>query len=225
MPHLINTNKKENGAMKKIAYLILAVSLVMSFSSFVYADGLQPYRVIGREISPGIDLGDRTVGALFVGKFFNSSFSSEMGRFTLTLDHDGSGIEECGGRTQLLRFKLVMNFNSGARLVLLGPTDGEVSAEWNLNDPDPNCQYGNCPLIDAEDYNRYISILILGEDPNPVDCEDGGNAFIAVVPGFGIKRQRFGSYGPSFTEGSVSGYLVHTPIISPALFGTVYPSE
>jgi hypothetical protein len=208
--------------MKRIAYLIPAVSLVMSFSSFVYADD---FGLIGRELSAGIDLGDKTVGAFFIGKFFDSSFSSEMGRFTLTLDHDGSGIEECSGRTKLLRFKLVMNFNSGARLVLIGPTDDEVFAAWDWNDPDPDCRYGNCPLIDGADYNRYISLLNLDTLPNPVPCGEDVNSFIAEVPQFGIARQRFGSFRTNFTEGLVSGWLVHTPIISPAIFGTLNLSE
>ena len=218
--------------MKKIAHLILAVSLVLSFSSFVYAEEYpNPLRLIGREISPGIDLGNITVGALFIGKFFDGSFSSEMGRFTLTLNHDGTGIEECHGSTQLLRFKLVMNFNSGDRLVLLGPTDGDVSADWDLNNSE--CENGNCPLVDGADYSQYISLFYPDPDsdtdleaPFLKDCNpDGGNAFIAVVPSFGLVKQRFGSYGTSFSGGSVSGYLVHTPIVSPAILGTVFLDE
>ena len=226
-PHHISPHKKEDGAMKKIAYLILAVSLVISFSSFVYADD---FGLIGREVSAGIDQGDRTVGAFFIGKFFDGSFSSEMGGFTLTLDHDGSGIEECGGRTQLLRFKLVMNFNSGARLVLLGPTDDEIKAEWDFNNS--ACEYGNCPLIDGADYSQYISLLYPVADPDPeapslYTCSpsDDGNAFIAKVPEFGVARQRFGSFRTNFTGGLVSGWLVHTPVISPAIFGTLNLSE
>ena len=202
--------------MQKPAIFVLAVWIVMSFATLVQADD---FELIAREISPGINLGDRTVGALFVGKFFDSSFSAELGRFTIVLDHDGEGVEECRGNTQLLRFKLIMNFNSGARLVLLGPTDkGQVSAEWNWNDPE--CVNGNCPLIDGADYDYYVELF----DGAPADlsiCSAGGNAFLAGVSEFRIARQRFGSYGTNFSGGSVTGYLVHTPIISPALFGSI----
>ena len=115
-----------------------------------------------------------------------------------------------------------MNFNTGGRLVLLGPIGADVSALWKWNDPE--CEMGNCPLIDGEDYAYYIS-LFKPEEPNPVACEEDGNAFIAEVPGFYVVKQRFGSYGTEFKGGSVIGRLVHTPIISPAIFGTVYLSE
>jgi hypothetical protein len=206
--------------MKKLAHLILAVSLAISFASFANADD---FELIGREISPGIDVGARTVGALFVGKFFDSRFSTELGRFTVTLDHNQGGIEECGGETRLLRFKLIMNFNSGARLVLLGPTDGDVSASWDWNDP--ACEDGNCPLIGETDYAHYLDLFDSFE-PNPIACQESGSAFIAAVDSFGLAKQRFGSYGTAFKSGSVSnGYLVHTPIISPAIFGSLTLSE
>jgi len=204
--------------MKRFTYLILAISLVMLFSSSVYADD---FEVIGREIFPGINLGERTVGALFVGKFFDSSSANERGRFTLTLDHNGEGVEACGGETRLIRFKLIMNFNTGARLVLLGPTDGPVNAYWDWNDP--TCENGNCPLIDGADYIHYIA-LFGPLAPNPVPCA-GADAFIAEVPVFDIARQRFGSYGTGFSGGSVSGHLVHTPILSPAIFGSLALNE
>lgn len=176
--------------------------------------------MIGREISPGIDFGDRTVGALFIGKFFDDGFYSELGRFTLILDHNGAGIEECGGITQLLRFKLIMNFNSGARLVLRGPIGGEVSAYWDWNDPDPDCIEGGCPLLYGADYLYYVT-LFSPAAPNPIACPDGGNAFIAEIQDIGVQRQRFGSYRTGFTGESVSGHLVHTPIVSPAIFGSL----
>ena len=53
--------------MKRMAYLILAVGMFVSISSFSYAD--DDFGLIGRELSPGFDLGGITVGALFVGKF------------------------------------------------------------------------------------------------------------------------------------------------------------
>lgn len=205
--------------MKKLAHLILAVILAISFSSFVYADD---FELIGREIFPGFDLGDRTVGALFIGKFFDEEWT-ERGRFTLVLDHNGENIEMCGFQTELLRSKLIMNFNSGARLVLLGPIGGPVNAYWELNDPD--CVPGNCPLIDGADYIHYLYLFDPEQDPNPEACDSGADAFIAEVPVFDIARQRFGSYGTRFTGGSVSGHLVHTPIISPAIFGSLTLSE
>jgi hypothetical protein len=205
----------EDGPMKKLIYLVIAAGVFMALSTVALADD---FELIGREISPGIDMGDRTVGALFIGKFFDSSFSGELGRFTVILNHDGAGIEECGGRTQLLRFKLIMNFNSGARLVLLGPVDGEIDAYWDWNDPD--CVAGGCPLINGADYLHYV-VLFSPVPPNPVACPDGGNAFISDVEEFGVRRQWFGSYGTGFSGGSVSGHLVHTPIISPAIFGSL----
>jgi hypothetical protein len=205
--------------MKRLSPIILTVSILLAFSTLAYADD---FELIGREISPGIDLGGKTVGALFIGKFFDSSLLTELGRFTVILDHDGSGIEECGGRTRLLRFKLVMNFNSGARLVLLGPVDGEVSAYWDWNDP--ACEEGGCPLVNGDDYLHYID-LFSPEAPNPIACMDGGSSFIADIQEFGVGRQRFGSYGLNFSSGSVSGHLVHIPVISPAIFGSLTLTE
>lgn len=202
--------------MKKVAYFIFAVSLVMSFSTFVYAED---FELIGREISPGIDLGYKTVGALFIGKFFDGGFGSELGRFTVVLDHGGNNIEQCGLSTELLRFKLIMNFNSGARLVLLGPTEGDVFAYWGYNDPDPNCEDGNCPIIDADDYLYYFDLFRTDVEALSVCSSD--NAYIAEVSEFDVKRQWLGSYRTPFNSGTVSGYLVHTPIISPAIFGSL----
>jgi hypothetical protein len=204
--------------MRKMAYFIFAVCVILSFSALAYADD---FELIGREISPGIDLGNRTVGALFVGKFFyleECELEGEAGRFTVILDHNGVGIEECGESTHLLRFKIIMNFNSGAKLVLLGPTDGDVFAIWGSNDP--ACEDGNCPIINGADYLYYID-LFGPEEPNPVECSVGGNAYIAEVPEFHVRRQWFGSWGTRFTGGTVNGYLVHTPIISPAIFGSL----
>lgn len=209
--------------MKKIAYLIIGVSLIALLPAFVSANNNQAFQLIGREISPGIDLGDITVGALFVGKFFDNSWA-EQGRFTLVLDHNGQNIESCGFETVLIRSRLIMNFNTGARLVLVGPLEapGTVTAHWFLNDPD--CVDGNCPLINAEDYEHYLDLFDPEVDPIPVACDDA-DAFIAQVSDFTVTRQRLGSYGTSFSGGSVSGHLVHTPVISPAIFGTLYLNE
>lgn len=193
----------------------MTAGIFIVLSTFAFADD---FELIGREISAGIDLGDRTVGAIFVGKFFDSSYSSELGRFTVILDHDGSGIEECGGSTQLLRIMLTMNFDTGARLVLLGPVDGDVHAYWDWNDPD--CVAGGCPLFNGADYLHDI-VLFSPVPPDPVACPEGGNAFIADVQAFGVRRLRFGSYGTDFSGGSLSGHLVHTPILIPAIFGSL----
>jgi hypothetical protein len=47
------------------------------------------------------------------------------------------------------------------------------------------------------------------------------DAFIAKVSQFDVVKQWLGSYGVGFTGGLVSGWLVHTPVLSPAIFGTV----
>lgn len=210
--------------MKKGTFLIVALSLVLSLTSVIYADDAPMVQMIGREIYAGREMADGTIrGALFVGKFFNSSFTTEMGRFTVILDHNNAGIEECGGETELRRFKLIMNFHSGARLVLVGPRreDGLVNAEWVWDDPE--CLDGNCPIIDAEDYLHYLDLFDPFTVPNPVACHLDGDDFalIAEVQTFGLRRQWFGSYGTRFTQGSLSGRLVHTPIISPAIFGSL----
>ena len=205
--------------MKKTAQLILAVCLVISFSGFVFAGGPQSFQLIGREVFPGINLGGETVGALFVGKFFDAY--GEQGQFSVSLDHNGEGIEQCGGRTTLIRFKLIMSFNAGGRLVLVGPSGPEVAAQWDWNDPEDCPTLSNCPLISYED---YINLLFrLNEAPPSLSLcgERGRPSFIAEVPPFDVVKQRLGSYGVDFTKGSVRGWLVHTPVVSPAIFGTV----
>lgn len=133
------------------------------------------------------------------------------------------GIEACAQSTRLLGFKLIMNFYTGARLVLVKPGDVMVDAAWSWDDP--GCLGGNCPIIDAEDYLYYLDLFDLDPltEPNPVECHLDGDDFalIAEVPAFGLRRQWFGSYGTRFRRGLVSGYLVHTPIISPAIFGSL----
>jgi len=53
------------------------------------------------------------VGALFVGKFFDQNYTTELGQFSVILDHNGENIEVCGGETELIRFKLIMSFSRG----------------------------------------------------------------------------------------------------------------
>jgi hypothetical protein len=204
--------------MKRTAQLILAVCLVISFSGFALANGSGSFQLIGREISPGISVGGKTVGAAFLGKFFDQGHTKELGQFSVCLDHNGENIEVCGGETKLIRFKLIMSFNAGGRLVLVGPRESGVAAEWDWDDP--NCPYGNCPLISYDDYINLLSRLNTSELS---DCGgNGGFSFIAEVPSFDVVRQWLGSYGVGFRSGSIQNrWLVHTPVISPAIFGTV----
>jgi hypothetical protein len=160
--------------MKRTAQLILAVCLVIAFSGFVFADSHQYFQLIGREISPGISVGGKTVGAVFLGKFFDQGYTKELGQFSVCLDHNGEGIEVCGAETELIRFKLIMSFNAGGRLVLVAPTSAGAVAYWNSNDPD--CLPGNCPLIDYQDYWHYITLF--NNPPGPPPCE-GAAALIA----------------------------------------------
>jgi hypothetical protein len=208
--------------MKKIAHLILVVIFLMSFSSIVYAVDPVPHPIIVREISPGFDFGERTVGALFIGKFFNEEWT-ELGNATVVLDHNGQGIEICGGATELIKAKIILSFHAGGRLVLVGPSDGPVNAFWAWNDP--VCEAGNCPLIDDTDYAYYVDLFDPLTISEPIDCVVGSNSYIADVPEFDLAKQRFGSYWTTFNGGSVLGWLVHTPFISPALFGTLYLNE
>jgi hypothetical protein len=201
-------------------FLILALGFVFSFSPFVNA---ADYQLIGREIFPGVDRGDRVVGALFIGKVFDVDSWTELGKFKIILDNDGNNVETCRGITELLRFKLIMSFNNGSRLVLVGPTS-ETFAYWDWDDLD--CPDGNCILTD---YSYYIDLFDPLE-PNPIECDDNtisnpDLSFIAEVEEFGVKRQWFGSYGVKFKKGLISGYLVHTPIVSPAIFGIVQQTD
>jgi hypothetical protein len=195
--------------------------LVISFSGFALANGSGTFQLIGREISPGISVGGNTVGAVFLGKFFDEGYTKELGQFSVCLDHNGEGIEVCGGRTELIRFKLIMNFNAGGRLVLVGPqlgsTDTPPVAQWDWDNPD--CRDGNCPLID---YGSYIFLLSQLTASQCSELGDSDKAFIAQVERFQVVKQWLGSYGIGFKSGLIqNGWLVHTPVISPAIFGTV----
>ena len=206
--------------MKRTAQLILAVCLVISFSGFALADSSQSFQLIGREVFPGINLDGKTVGALFVGKFFDAD--GEQGQFSVSLDHNGENIEVCKGETELIRFKLIMSFNAGGRLVLVGPSGPGVAARWEWNDPAGCPTLSNCPLISHDDYINLLSRLN-GDPPSLSSCgASDGPSFIAEVPPFEVVKQRLGSYGIGFTIGSIqNGWLVHTPVVSPAIFGIV----
>lgn len=139
------------------------------------------------------------------------------------------GIETCNADTELIRIRIVMNFYDAGRLVLVGPADGPVYANWDFDDPDhPD---GNILLI------GYSNFLYPDTDTNNIQrdieppgdivfCDDtfGGDlneAYIAQVPNFKVVRQRFGSYGIPFRKGEVYGFLDHRPFVSPAVVGKV----
>jgi hypothetical protein len=174
-------------------------------------------------------------GATFVGNIFNNpndEADDSVGLFTLILGHNGSGVEECGGQTQLLNFKLVMNFFPFGRLVLVGPTEDPVYASWDYDDP--SCVNGNCILLGYANFLDPDTTLPPDPDTDLIDCDadtsdtgtvnDVNAAYIAEVESFDVVKQRFGSWGPpsrGVIGGSVSGFLDHTPYISPAIVGIV----
>jgi hypothetical protein len=218
----MNNPKQEDGPMKKMLYVLFTIGIVLSVSSSVYADD-KAFTIKLREWFPGFNTGGVTVGALASGNIFDI-YGNNVGWVNICWNHSGEGIEECKETTTLLRIKIVMNFYDGARLVLVGPADGTVGAYWGYDDPNPRCQDqdGICPLI------GYSNFLDPNTDPDDLKpCEDTGDtdaAYIARVPSFRVVRQRFGSYGKSFrwvTWASVSGFLDHTPIVSPAVVGEV----
>jgi hypothetical protein len=218
--------------MKKSLRIIILVCLALIISSIAYADPLYLY---GREISAGHPTSYGVEGATFVGNFFNRPVDEGgdiAGYFTLMLNHNANGIEECGQQTQLLGFKLVMNFFPFGRLVLVGPTEDPMTdpvyASWNWDDP--LCVNGNCILL------GYANFLDPDTDPatDLIHCDDTSEpytdndilaAYIAEVGSFNVVKQRVGSWGPpsrGVTGGLVSGFLDHTPYISPAIVGVVY---
>ena len=211
--------------MKKSLSIIIWVCLALFISSTTYATEI--YYLKGREISAGHSTSDGVAGATFVGNIFNNpsdEAGDSVGLFTLILGHNGSGIEVCGEPTQLISFKLVMNFFPFGRLVLVKPTDVPASASWVWDDP--SCVNGNCILLGYEYFLDPVT-----PDPPLIDCDDESYddndpeaAYIAEVEPFSVVKQRFGSWGPlsrGVTEGLVSGFLDHTPYISPAIVGVV----
>ena len=204
--------------MKKFMSIVIVICMALSVSSSVYADDPENvYTIKLREWFPGIDTGEITIGALASGNFFDSA-GNNAGWVNISWSHNGVGIEECEATTTLIRIRIVMNFFGGGRLVLVGPADGIVGAYWGFDDP--ACPDGNCPLIG---YSNFLDPTTNPDDLLSCDEEgsDPATAFIAQVPSFQVVRQWFGSYGTRFRGGFVSGFLVHTPIVSPAVVGEV----
>jgi hypothetical protein len=104
--------------------------------------------------------------------------------------------------------------------VLVGPADGTVSANWDYDDPDPDCYDGNCPILS---YADFLDPNLVPDDDLEA-CDEVGDdeaAYIAEVPEFQVVRQWIGSYGTRFRGGWLHGFLNHTPIISPAVVGEI----
>ena len=208
--------------MKIYKCIVFTVFFVFFISSLSFADS---FILKGREISAGKPTSEGVEGALFVGNFFNER-GKVKGYFILTLDHSNELIEICNPDptapegTELIKFKLVMKFNYGGRIVLVGPKDEDkpIKAVWAFDDPDhPD---GNWPLLGYADY-------IDPSNPGLVKCDDsllGGDpdvAYVAQVERFNVAKQWWGSYLTPYREGTVSGFLDHTPIISPAIVGVI----
>ena len=168
--------------MNKSFRIIILVCLALFISSITYAD---PVYLYGREISPGNPTPDGGVaGATFVGNFFNHPVDEGgdiAGYFTLMLNHNAIGIEGCEPlnqeqQTQLLGFKLVMNFFPFGRLVLVGPREDPmiepVYANWYYDDP--LCINGNCILL------GYANFLDPDTDPD-TDLIPCGDSLILIM--------------------------------------------
>jgi hypothetical protein len=195
-----------------------AAVILISFSSISYAGGTM-YQLVGRELSPGYKVGDVYKGALFIGKIydeFDVGEANEVGYFTILLDRVDEGVEICGETTTVLSFRLVLNFYDSRRLIL---TMDQQYAEALWDYDDPTCPDG-CIFPGYDYYLEYLSFLE-GAEPN---CADDGNdiSLIAKVPDIVLKKQRWGSWGVrGISGGIVNGWLVHTPLLFPAVFGTV----
>lgn len=221
--------------MKKKVCILFAIGIVLSVSTSVYAiDNV--FTIMLREWFPGIENGGVTEGALASGNIFDSD-GDNVGWVNISWSHNGLDIEACGQTTTLLRLKLVMNFNDGGRLVLVGPANGPVGAYWGYDDPlhpdgnillmgysrflDPDTDTDNIvPNVDPPGDMVLCDDTIFGGDPNA--------AYIAQVPRFQVVRQRVGSYGVygrSFRWGDVHGFLDHRPFVSPAVVGKVILHE
>ena len=211
--------------MKKSLRVIILVCLALFISSITYAE---QFYLKGREIYQGYPTSYGVAGATFVGNFFNNpddEAGDRVGYFTLFLGHDANGIETCGEQTRLISFKLIMNFFPFGRLVLVGPTDSqEVYAFWEYDDP--TCVNGNCPLIGQANYldpdlDPLTDLIGCAYTSDPYSDNDTLSAYIADVTVFDVVKQRFGSWGTTFSGGTVRGFLDHTPYISPAIVGVV----
>lgn len=207
--------------MRKNFFIFLAMAMIFSLAPIGIAKGAE-YSLIGRELSPGIlqPSGDYSTGiyhnALFLGKIFDKNFS-DVGYFSVVLDRVNEGVEMCGYSTRIVELKLVMTFKNGSRLVLVMPP-GEAEAYWDYNDPE--CLDG-CVF---PGYGEYLFLIDPDQQGELCSCDVDGEALIAEVPFVRLQKQWFGSWGPSArrVDGAVlSGWLIHTPLLIPAVYGTV----
>ena len=168
------------------------------------------WKLVGREYFPGILIGGTTVGAAFAGQVKNFE-GATVGRFNVNTDHQGGPIEACGATNTLVRFKITMNFFDGRRLVMVMPPGETADAYWGYDDA--GCPNGgfNCEI-------RSIESIAL------CDCSDVGDenvSLIANVESIPVKKRRIGSWGfDDISEGVIEGWLIHTPLIIPAVLGT-----
>lgn len=201
--------------MSKILFVFLALALAILPLSTGHANGTA-YQLIGRELSPGIESGGAFYGALFLGKIFDGEFN-EAGYFSVLLNRLDQGVEECGEATPILSLRLVMNFHNRSRLVMVMDQNA-AAALWDYDDP--VCPDG-CVLSSYVFYLTYLQALG-GQSANCETIGDPEVSLIAEVPQIILKKQRFGSWGVrGVTGATISGWLVHTPLVIPAVFGTV----
>jgi hypothetical protein len=206
--------------MKKTFFALMATAMIVLLASLSYAGG-NPFQLVGRELFKGIQYGDVYYGALFMGKILDQTYSKEVGDFSVTLNRVDEGVEQCGGETRILQFKLVMHFDNGNRLVLVLNDDNAVAA-WDYDDP--FCS-GECIF---RGYLAYIDLLLEDTD-NPFGFCSGEGALIAKVESEGdpisLRKRRLGSslrgLARKTTRAKLNGWLVHTPLVVPAVFGTV----
>jgi hypothetical protein len=212
--------------MKKLLSLLLAIGMIIFFSSIGSANDENPYTctLLGRQIWPGISTVEGTVGAVFMGHIFDQDFNKK-GFFSVRVDHDGNNIERCGFATTILYFKLVMYFYEKGRLALVMNQDS-ATAHWNWDDQAP-CEDG-CPFRGFMHYLAYLGPSGPEEGPLAPDsnCGIAGYPAVALIAGVSeidLIEPPLGSYGlgDDFSEGVISGWLIHTPLFIPAVIATV----
>lgn len=201
--------------MKKSIFIFLVMAMTILPLSASHANDAA-YQLIGRELSPGIESGGIFYGALFLGKIFDQGFNS-VGYFSVLLNRLDQGVEECGKTTPILSLKLFMTFKDKCRLVMF-MDQNEAAALWDYDDP--VCPDGRV-LSGYKFYLTYLQALG-GQSANCEKFGDPDVSLIAEVPQIILKKQRIGSWGMAGVSGAtISGWLVHTPLIFPAVFGTV----
>ena len=205
--------------MKKIAcnFMIVLILILIALPATSAGNGLSDeYTLAGREIFPGIEQDGVTKGAVFIGEVLDSSYQSK-GYFSVTIDHDGNGIEACGQQTEIFRFKLVLSLTNIGRLVLVMYQPSAI-ADWSYDDP--NCPFGGfC-------WNDDTPIRI--DDLEDCTIGDLEESLIAEVEPIVLKKQWLGTFGSAFRAvqfASIYGLLIHTPPLVPAVIGYLTFSE